>query len=170
MDGLMPTVPLTVDRIIDWARAELARLNAAGIPDRIFPMARCWGDLRCVDPAIDPSDRKPKGCYRGSPATANRPPSIGRANMLKTWLNMGSLKTSPCQGQLHLAKHDTPALAVRGTAETGVCPSDARKIFDFLGGRDKRLELSPAAHYFGDTIEERQNAADLVSAWIREKL
>ena len=108
MDGLMPTVPLTVDRIIDWARAELARLNAAGIPDRIFPMARCWGDLRCVDPAIDPSGRKPEGCYRGGPATANRPPSLGRANMLKTWLNMGSLKTSPARDSRTLRSMTRP--------------------------------------------------------------
>ena len=116
-------------RITDWAKAELERLNAAGIPDRIFPMFRCWGDIRCVDPAIDPSDRKPNWCYRGDPALANRTPSIGRANTLKTWLNMWSLETSPCQGQPHLAKHDTPALVVQGTADTGVFPSDARKIF-----------------------------------------
>ena len=64
----------------------VARLNDAGIPDRIFPMFRCWGDIRCVDPAIDPSDRKPNWCYRGDPATANRTPSIGRANTIKTWL------------------------------------------------------------------------------------
>ena len=107
-------------RITDWAKAELARLNAAGIPDRIFPLFRCWGDIRCVDPAIDPSDRKPNWCYRGDPAIANRTPSIGRANTIKTWLNMWSLETSPCQGQPHLAKHDTPALVVQGTADTGV--------------------------------------------------
>ncbi len=133
-------------------------------------MFRCWGDIRCVDPAIDPSDRKPNWCYRGDPAIANRTPSIGRANTIKTWLNMWSLETSPCQGQPHLAKHDTPALVVQGLADTGVFPSDARKIFDFLGTADKRLELIPGAHYFEDSIEERQNAADLVSGWIREKL
>src|SRR3546814_17819890 len=83
---------------------------------------------------------------------------------------MWSLETSPCQGQPHLAKHDTPALVVQGTADTGVFPSDARKIFDFLGSSDKKLELIPGAHYFEDSIEERQNAADLVGAWIREKL
>jgi hypothetical protein len=59
---------------------------------------------------------------------------------------------------------------MQGLADTGVFPSDARKIFDFLGTADKRLELIPGAHYFEDSIEERQNAADLVSGWIREKL
>ena len=46
----------------------------------------------------------------------------------------------------------------------------ARKIFDFLGSTDKKIELIPGAHYFEDSIAERQNAADLVGAWIREKL
>lgn len=157
-------------RITDWAKAELKRLNDAGIPDRIFPMFRCWGDIRCIDPAIDPSDRLPGQCYRGDPAIANRTPSIGRANTIKTWLNMWSLETSLCQGKPHFAKHDTPVLVVQGTADTGVFPSDARKIYEFLGSQDKRLELIPGAHYFEDSIAVRQNAADVVSSWIREKL
>lgn len=52
-------------RITDWARAELKRLNDAGVPDRLFPLFRLWGDLRCMDPSLDPSDRKPRLCYRG---------------------------------------------------------------------------------------------------------
>ena len=157
-------------RITDWAKAELQRLNEAGIPDRIFPLFRVWGDIRCVDPAIDPSERKPNWCYRGVPESANKTPSIGRANTIRTWLDMWSLETSPCQGKPHLAKHDTPALVVQGLADTGVFPSDARKIFDFIGSKDKELELIPGAHYFEDSIEERQNAADVVASWIRRKL
>jgi pimeloyl-ACP methyl ester carboxylesterase len=157
-------------RITDWAKAELARLNAAGIPDRIFPLFRLWGDLRCIDPTIDPSDRQPNHCYRGNPALANRTPSIGRANTLKTWLNMWSLETSPCQGAPHLAKHDTPALVVQGLADTGVFPSDAQKIYEYLGSADKELHLIKGAHYFEDSEEERQAAADLVGEWIRTKI
>lgn len=157
-------------RITDWAQAELKRLNDAGTPDRLFTMFRCWGDLRCMDPAIDPSDRAPGQCYRGNPAVANRTPSIGRVNTLKTWLNMWSLETSPCQGQPHLAKFDTPALVVQGTADTGVFPSDARKIFDFIGSTDKRIELIPGAHYFEDSTAHRDAAVDLMTAWIDEKL
>ena len=156
-------------RITDWAKAELKRLNDAGIPDRIFPMFRVWGDIRCVDPAIDPSDRKPNWCYRGVPALANRTPSIGRANTIRTWLNMWSLETSPCQGKPHLERIKNPSLVVQGTADTGVFPSDARKIHDFIGAKDKRLELIPGAHYFEDSLAERQTAADLVADWIREK-
>lgn len=157
-------------RITDWAKVELARLNAAGIPDRLFPMFRCWGDLRCVDAAIDPSDRIPGQCYRGDPAVANRSPSIGRANMLRTWLSMWSLETSRCQGEPHLRKFDTPALVVQGTADTGVFPSDARKIFDFIGSADKQLEMIPGAHYFEDAQANRDAAADLMVGWIKAKL
>ena len=157
-------------RITDWAKAELARLNAAGVPDRIFPMFRCWGDLRCMDPSIDPSDRAPRQCYRGDPAIANRSPSIGRANTLRTWLSMWSLETSKCQGEPHLRKFDTPALVVQSLADTGVFPSDARKIHDFIGSKDKQLEMVPGAHYFEDHEAGREAVADLMAGWINQRL
>jgi pimeloyl-ACP methyl ester carboxylesterase len=156
-------------KITDWAKVELKRLNEGNTPDRIFPMFRCWGDLRCVDPTIDPSDRKPGQCYRGDPAVANRTPSIGRANTLKTWLSMWSLETSPCRGEPHLRKFDTPALVIQSLADTGVFPSDARKIHDFIGSQDKRLEMVKGAHYFEDAPEDRIAVADLMAGWIRSK-
>src|SRR5436190_16719762 len=128
-------------RITDWAKAELARLNAAGIPDRIFPLYRCWGDLRMMDGALDPSERRTPWCYAGHPAQANRRPSIGRANTLRSWLSMWSLESTRCRGADQLARIDVPALVVQGLADTGVFPSDAGKIFDSLGSGDKTLEL-----------------------------
>ena len=65
-------------RITDWAKAELARVNAAGVPDILFPLYRVWADLRFMDPAIDPSDRPCPGCYRGHPAEANKTFGVGR--------------------------------------------------------------------------------------------
>jgi len=157
-------------RITDWAKAELIRLNDAGVPDRLFPLFRCWGDLRFMDGSIDPSDRKSPACYRGHPAVANRTPSIGRANTLKTWLSMWSLETSKCQGAEQLAKFDTPALVVQGLADTGVFPSDAHKIFNNIASKDKTLELVPGAHYFEDSEQERVNAASLMCDWVASRL
>ena len=157
-------------RITDWAKAELKRLNDAGIPDRIFPMFRVWGDLRCMDPAIDPSDRITPLCYRGHPAEANKTPSIGRANTLKTWLSMWSLETSKCQGKPHLEKFDLPALVLQGTADTGVFPSDAKIIHSFIGSKDKTLELIPGAHYFEDSRAVRDRAIDVMDAWIKARV
>lgn len=157
-------------RITDWAKAELKRLNDAGVPDRIFPLFRVWGDLRCMDGAIDPSERVTPLCYRGHPAVANKTPSIGRANTLKTWLSMWSLETSKCQGKPHLAKFDLPALVVQGMADTGVFPSDARLIHSFIGSADKTLELIPGQHYFEDSRAIRDRAIDVMDAWIKARL
>jgi pimeloyl-ACP methyl ester carboxylesterase len=156
-------------RITDWAKAELARLNAAGVPDRLFPLFRCWGDLRMMDGTIDPSERKTPWCYAGHPAQANTRPSIGRANTLRSWLSMWSLETSKCQGGEQLAKFDLPSLVVQGMADTGVFPSDARKIFGAIGSADKTLELITGAHYFEDSRAERDAMADLLAAWVEAK-
>ena len=153
-------------RITDWAKAELRRLNEAGVPDRLFPLFRCWADLRFMDGAIDRSDRKTPMCYRGHPAIVNRTPGIGRANMLKSWLSMWSLETSQCKGAAQLPRLDTPALVVQGLADVGVFPSDARTIFDAIGAKDKTLELVKGAHYFEDSRAEREEVAALVALWV----
>jgi alpha-beta hydrolase superfamily lysophospholipase len=133
-------------------------------------MFRTWGDLRCMDPAIDPSDRPTPGCYRGHPAQANKTPGIGRANSLRTWLSMWSLETSKCQGEPHLSKFDLPSLVVQSTADMGVFPSDARSIFAAIASRDKTLQLVPGAHYFEDSEANRRNVADLMIDWLRSRL
>jgi hypothetical protein len=153
-------------RITDWAKAELARLGAAGTPDRLFPLFRCWGDPRFMDPTIDPSERKARWCYAGDPAAANRRPSIGRVSSLRTWLSMWSLETSQCRGEPHLAKIAVPALVIQSLADTGVFPSDAKQIFGFLGSADKTLEMVKGAHYFEDSPQERADVADLMAGWI----
>ncbi|HEY1708410.1 MAG TPA: hypothetical protein VGG10_09090 [Rhizomicrobium sp.] len=154
-------------RITDWAKAELQRLNASGIPDRIFPLFRVWADLRFMDPAIDPSDRPCPGCYAGSPPQANRNPlGIGRANILRAWLSMWSLETSKCQGLPQLAKLTLPALVVQSMSDMGVFPSDARAIHDAIASEDKTLQFIPGAHYFENSEVDRANAIDLMAAWI----
>ncbi len=154
-------------RITDWAKGELARLNAAGTPDRIFPLFRSWADLRFMDPAIDPSDRPCPRCYAGDPKAANRSLlGLGRANTLKTWLSMWSLETSQCQGAPHLAKLTLPSLVIQATADTGVFVSDAQAIFSAIAGDEKHLELLPGAHYFEDDPAHRTRAADLVADWV----
>jgi pimeloyl-ACP methyl ester carboxylesterase len=158
-------------KITDWAKAELQRLTAAGIPDRIFALFRSWADLRFMDPAIDPSERPCPGCYAGDPARANKSPfGIGRASTLRTWLSMWSLETSKCRGAPHLGRLSVPALVVQSMADLGVFPSDARAIHEAIGAKDKTLELVPGAHYFEDTPKHREDVADLMAAWIDERV
>ena len=156
--------------ITDWAKAELARVNAAGVPDILFPLYRTWADLRFMDPAIDPSDRPCPGCYAGDPVRANRRPGIGRVNSLKTWLSMWSLSESKCRGGEHLARLSLPTLVIQSTGDMGVFPSDARGIHEATASTDKRLELIPGAHYFEDKEAHREGAADLMAEWIRSRI
>ncbi len=158
-------------RITDWAKSELKRLNDAGIPDRIFPLFRSWADLRFMDPAIDPSQRPCPGCYAGDPARANRSPfGIGRTSSLRAWLSMWSLETSKCRGAPHLARLSVPALVVQCMADMGVFPSDARAIYEAIGSKEKTLELVPGAHYFEDAPKHREDVADLIAGWIEERI
>lgn len=157
-------------RITDWAKAELVRVNAAGIPDILFPLYRTWADLRFMDPAIDPSDRPCPGCYPGDPRVANRFPGIGRSNSLKTWLSMWSLETSKCNGREQLAKFDLPALVVQSTGDMGVFPCDAEVIHNAIASKDKTLEMIPGAHYFEDSLANRNAMVDLCSEWIKARL
>ncbi len=158
-------------KITDWAKKELARLNAAGVPDRIFALFRNWADLRFMDPAIDPSERPCPGCYAGDPARANRGPfGIGRANTLRAWLSMWSLETSQCQGPPHLKKFTLPSLVVQSMGDMGVFPSDAHAIHDAIGSSDKSLEFVPGAHYFEDSEKNREAVADLMTAWIKKRV
>jgi esterase/lipase len=83
---------------------------------------------------------------------------------------MWSLETSKCQGGEQLAKLDVPALVVQGLADTGVFPSDARKIFDAIGGADKALHLIQGEHYFEDSREVRDTMATLLCDWVRGRV
>jgi pimeloyl-ACP methyl ester carboxylesterase len=157
-------------RITDWAKAELARLNAAGVPDRLFALFRCWGDLRMMDGAIDPSERPTPMCYRGDPRLANRTPSIGRMSNLRTWLSMWSLETSRCQGPEQLARFDVPSLVVQSLSDTGVFPSDPKAIYAAIPSADKRLELIPGAHYFEDSEASRVAMVELICEWARARI
>ncbi len=152
------------ERITDWALAELDRVAAAGVRDRLFNLHRVWADLRFNDLSLDPSDRK-VGCYQGDARRANYGPlGIGRTSTLRSWLSMWSLRESQCRGAPHLARIAVPSLVVQSTADRGVFPSDARAIHDALGAADKELHLIPGEHYFEEG--GRDDVADLIADWV----
>ncbi len=151
------------ERITDWAIAELDRLGAAGVRDRLFLVHRVWADLRFADLTIDPSDRRP-GCYAGDPRRANAGVlGIGRTSTLRSWLSMWSLRESSCRGAPHLARIRVPSLVVQTTADRGVFPSDAHAIHDALGADDRELHFLPGEHYVEDVGPDQ--VAELIAAW-----
>jgi hypothetical protein len=153
-------------KITAWCHAELERLEGSPGWDRIFSIHRVWADPRFLDLSLDPSDRKP-GCYTGDPKHANWGPlGLGRSSTLRSWLSMWSLAEAQCNGDQHLPRVTVPALVVQSLADRGVYPSDARAIFDAIGGDDKRLELIPGEHYFEDG--GRDAVADLIVGWLQD--
>lgn len=157
-------------RISDWARAELARVEAAGYPERLFTLRRAWADLRFLDPALDPSDRPCPGCYQGDPATANRGVAgLASVSTLRGWLSMWSLDDSQCRAGEHLAAIALPALVVQATRDTGCFPSDAQAIHDGLASTDKQRVDLPGDHYFREQPGQREAVADVVAAWTRAR-
>jgi pimeloyl-ACP methyl ester carboxylesterase len=155
------------ERVTDWALAELARLANSRARDRLFTLPRTWADLRMIDPAIEPSDRRPCWCYAGDPMRANYGVfGIGTVSTLRTWLSMWSLRTSQCTAAPHLARITVPSLVIHATADTGVYESDARALHDALAAPDKRLELLSADHYLQEPAGARTYAADLIADWV----
>ena len=158
------------DRITDWALSELERLQAAGAYDRNFNLHRVWADLRMVDPSLDPSERPANMCYLGAPKAANYGPyGIGSSNTLRTWLSMWSLRTSHCRGEPHLRRITLPALVIQSTGDTGIFPSDATRIYEALASSDKQLHMIQGDHYLMTPSNAREEVAELIAAWVRER-
>ena len=158
------------ERITDWALGELRALAGTRARDKLFVLARNWADLRMIDPSIEPSDRRPNWCYLGKPAQANYGVfGIGMVSTLRTWLSMWSLRTSQCAAAPHLARIALPSLVVHATADACVYDSDARRIFDALAAADKTLEFIRADHYLLEPDGARDQAADLIAAWVADR-
>jgi pimeloyl-ACP methyl ester carboxylesterase len=154
------------ERITDWALGQLDALAGTRARDRLFTLARSWADLRMIDPAIEPSDRKPNWCYLGEPVKANYGVfGVGTVSTLRTWLSMWSLRTSQCTAAPHLARITVPSLVVHATADACVYESDARTLHDSLAAADKTLEFVNADHYLLEPAGAREQAADLIAAW-----
>ncbi len=158
------------DRVTAWCHSELARLKGHNMFDRGFNLYRTWADLRFVDAAIDPSERRQNWCYAGDPRRANYgPQGIGLTNTLRTWLSMWSLSDSFCCGRPHLARIVEPSLVVQSLADSGVFPSDARLIYESLGSFDKTIEMVPGDHYLQAPDGARAHVADLIVGWLRDR-
>ncbi|MCB1258009.1 MAG: hypothetical protein KDB26_12930 [Microthrixaceae bacterium] len=158
-------------RITDWAKDELARLRRAGMKDRLFTVYRLWADPRTVDPSLEPNARIPNSCYLGDPRRSNLGTwGVGQCNSLRTWLSMWSLETSQCRAEPHLGRVTVPSIVINPDADTGVYPSDARRIFDAIASHDKQMVEVSGDHYLLSPDDARSDTAQLIAAWVAEKL
>ena len=155
--------------ITEWAEDELKRVRAAGFSDRPFTVLRTWADPRMVDPSLEPTKRPANMCYAGVPVNANRSAhGIAAACTLRGWLGMWSLRHAQTRAEPHLARIDCPALVINAEQDTGVFPSDARRIHDALASTDKSVCSIDSDHYF-TTPGARSEQADVITKWIAKR-
>src|ERR1700746_870007 len=95
---------------------------------------------------------------------------VGTVSTLRSWLSMWSLRTSQCTAAPPLARITQPALVIHATADTGVFSSDARAQYDALAAPDKTLEFIKADHYLTEPDGARPQAADLIAAWVSDRV
>jgi alpha-beta hydrolase superfamily lysophospholipase len=153
-----------------WVKETLKKLKGDEL-ERGFVTYRTMADLRFMDPAIDPNDRRPRWCYLGKPESANTGPvGIGRFSTLRAWLSQWSIDDSNADGPRCAASITLPLLAVENSADDAVPQPHARIIHDAAASRDKTLRvIKGATHYYQGQPELLEQAVDLCVGWMRTK-
>ncbi|WP_024795787.1 alpha/beta hydrolase [Tomitella biformata] len=140
-----------IDRIDDWARAELERATARGDSDRAFTVHRTVADPRFLDTTLDPGDRQP-GCMYGDPRPANTAAGgLARFCTARNWLSTWSFRQSNADALRNLPQVKAPVLVAPLMADQAAFPSESRAMFDAVGGPERELiELAGLNHYLVD--------------------
>ena len=161
-------------RITAWAEAELARLREAGgsEQERAFVVHRTMCDVRWLDPAIDPSGRRPNWTYMGDPRAVNvGPVGLARYTTLRSWLSQWSYDRSQAKGPMNAAHiRATPVLQIENTADEAVPATHNPAIRDALATLDKEyVRLEGATHYYLGQPELLARCVGAVTEWSRRK-
>jgi pimeloyl-ACP methyl ester carboxylesterase len=156
-----------------WVKESLEKLKKQDSDEveRGFVTYRTMADLRFMDPAVDPNDRKPRSCYLGRPETANTGPvGIGRFSTLRAWLSQWSVDDSNADGPKSAASVSVPLLAIENSADDAVPQPHVRIIHDAAASRDKTFRVvKGATHYYQGQPELLKQAVELCVGWLRER-
>jgi pimeloyl-ACP methyl ester carboxylesterase len=161
-------------RITTWCIAQLEKLKSAdtGERERAFVVHRTMCDVRWIDPAVDPSDRRPNWTYMGDPRAVNvGPVGLARFTTLRSWLSQWSYDLSNAKGPANAAKiRRTPVLQIENTADEAVPATHNPRIFAALATPDKRMvTIRGATHYYLGQPEHLQMCIDTITAWTAER-
>ena len=83
---------------------------------------------------------------------------------------MWSVEESRSRFELQAAAFSLPTLVIQSTHDVSVFPSMAQSIYDMVGSKEKELRWVPRAHYFEDSHESLENAANFIAGWTTETL
>jgi pimeloyl-ACP methyl ester carboxylesterase len=153
-----------------WVKKTLRKLKGDEL-ERGFVTYRTMCDVRFMDPAVDPNDRKPRWCYLGKPETANTGPvGIGRFSTLRAWLSQWSIDDSNADGPKCARSISVPLLAIENSADDAVPQPHARIIHDAAGSRDKTFHvIKGATHYYQGQPELLEQAVEHCVGWMAKR-
>jgi len=159
-------------RITAWVKDKLAALKAAGHrhDEFAFVVHGTMADPRFLDPALEPSDRRPGWCYLGDPRLVNNGPiGLARFCTLRSWLSQWSLDDSNADGERCAARLGVPVLVVGNTADDACTPSHTYRLFEAVRHEDKRLvEIKGATHYYIGQKKELAEAVRAIGDWLAD--
>jgi dienelactone hydrolase len=160
-------------RITATAKEMLATLKKRGGAEmeRGFITHRTIADLRFMDPAVDPNDRRPRWCWVGNPETANTGPvGLARFSMLRSWLSQWSIDDTRAHGVKSAANIKVPFLAIENTADDAVPQPHTPKIYAAAASKDKTMKaIKGATHYYQGQPELLKQAVEINLGWMRER-
>ena len=179
--------PYSADYIRAYRAAQLARMRritatakelletlkkrGGAEMERGFITHRTIADLRFMDPAVDPNDRKPRWCWVGNPETANTGPvGLARFSMLRSWLSQWSIDDTRAHGVKSAANITVPFLAIENTADDAVPQPHTGKIHAAAASKDKTMKaIKGATHYYQGQPELLKQAVEINLGWMRER-
>jgi hypothetical protein len=140
-------------RITAWCQEMLATLRARGGAEieRPFVVHRTMCDVRWLDPAVDPNDRKPNWTYLGPPEMANvLPAGLARYSSLRSWLSQWSYDLSNARTHLNAPRIGRAGmLLIENTADDAVPATHNSTVFSMLATPDKEhVRIKNATHYY----------------------
>jgi alpha-beta hydrolase superfamily lysophospholipase len=150
---------------------EKFRKRGGGEMERGFITHRTIADLRFMDPAIDPNDRKPRWCWVGNPETANTGPvGLARFSMLRSWLSQWSIDDTRAHGVKSAANITVPLLAIENSADDAVPQPHTDMIYRAAASRDKTMKvIKGATHYYQGQPEQMKEAVTTTLDWLRAR-
>lgn len=161
-------------KITHWCLDTLDTLRKRGGPEqeRAFVVHRTMCDVRWIDPAIDPSGRRPNWCYMGDPRTVNvGPVGLARYSTLRSWLSQWSYELSNAKGPMNAARITrSPVLQIENEADEAVPSTHNPAIAAALATPDREyLKIEGATHYYLGQPEHLRTCIDRVIDWTARK-
>ena len=152
-------------RITAWVKDRLETIRTSDTPwaEFAFTVHGTMADPRWLDPAVEPSDRKPGVCYLGDPKVVNDGPvGLARFSTLRSWLSQWSYDDARCDALAAGPGVTVPLLVVGNSADDACTPSHTQQLFDAVPHDRKQLHVVQGATHYYTGPDGRAHQAEAV--------